>query len=123
MPRGFICGGGQAAAASLSGIRREKERKGHMDQINTPKQMEKVQHKLPGMTMTVEGMGFKCGYQYGLLCTLTGRKCFVDEDGGAQQCLRARSAAASLSGIRREKERKGHMDQINTPKQMEKVQP
>jgi len=44
------------------------------------------------MTMTVEGMGFKCGYQYGLLCTLTGRKCFVDEDGGAQQCLRARWA-------------------------------
>ena len=44
------------------------------------------------MTMTAEGLRFKCGYQYQLLCTLTGRTCFVDEDGGAQQCLRARWA-------------------------------
>jgi len=49
------------------------------------------------MTMTAEGLGFRCGYQYqenddDLLCTLTGRPCFVDEDGGAQQCLRARWA-------------------------------
>ena len=55
---------------------------------------------MPGgetMTMTAEGLGFNCGYQYqenddDLLCTLTGRTCFVDEDGGAQQCLRARWA-------------------------------
>ena len=51
------------------------------------------------MTMTAEGLGFKCGFQYqendnGLLCTLTGRMCFVNEDGGAQQCLRARWAKA-----------------------------
>jgi len=53
------------------------------------------------MTMTAEGLGFKCGFQYqeqenddDPLCTLTGRMCFVDKDGGAQQCLRARWAKA-----------------------------
>ena len=42
-------------------------------------------------------MAVKCGYLYedktiGLICTLTGKTCLADRDGGGHWCLRARWA-------------------------------
>jgi len=49
------------------------------------------------MTMPVEGLEFKCGYQYQVfdddpLCTLTGRPCSGEYGGTNLECLRERWA-------------------------------